>query len=294
VIPRALPHEQANATGFGIGVGRRYYRFMRHPPGQDLAATPKWTGLVDEFNRWSEAGRVATLWWRDDDAAVASDRLDRLASIAGDIPISLAVIPAAADPRLAAWLTGPSRSPGLAVLQHGWRHVNHAINRKKSEFPPERPCHAVASDLAAGRARLTGLFGARALAVLVPPWNRFDPCFLPFLAACGLGAISRSNPRQTPWPAPGIAEVNVHIDLVAWAADRGFIGEAAALGGIVGHLQARRLGEVDPREPTGILTHHLVQDEATEAFLRRLVAITKGHPATRWLDAAEIFAAAGD
>jgi hypothetical protein len=263
---------------------------MRHPPCQDLATTARWTDLVDEFNRWREAGLVATLWWRDDDAAAASSRLDRLVSIAGDIPISLAVIPAAADPGLAAWLTCPSRSPRLAVLQHGWCHVSHAINHKKSEFPPERSCHAVASDLAAGRARLTELFGARALAVLAPPWNRFDLCFLPLLAACGLHAISRVKPRRTPWPAPGIAEVNIHIDLVAWAEDRGFIGEAAALGGIVGHLQARRLGEVDPQEPTGILTHHLVQDEATEAFLRRLVAITKEHPATRWLDAAEVFA----
>jgi hypothetical protein len=55
-------------------------------------------------------------------------------------------------------------------------------------------------------------------------------------------------------------------------------------------LQARRLGQVDAQEPTGILTHHLVQNEATDAFLHRLVAITKEQPATRWLDAAEVFA----
>jgi hypothetical protein len=54
-------------------------------------------------------------------------------------------------------------------------------------------------------------------------------------------------------------------------------------------LQARRLGEGDNDEPTGILTHHLVQDEATDAFLRRLVTITEEHPAARWLDAAEVF-----
>jgi|SRR5271166_1436045 len=263
---------------------------MRHPPCQDLATTARWTDLVDEFNRWREAERVATLWWRDDDTVTASGRLDRLVSIAGDIPISLAVIPAAADPGLAMWLTCPSRSPRLAVLQHGWCHVSHAINRKKSEFPPERSCHAVASDLAAGRARLTALFGARALPVLVPPWNRVASCFLPLLPACGLGAISRVKPRCTPCPAPGLTEVNIHIDLVAWAEDRGFIGEETALGGIVRHLRARRFGEVDTHEPTGILTHHLVQDEATDEFLRRLVAITTEHPATRWLDAAKVFA----
>jgi hypothetical protein len=277
-------------TGFCIAVGRRYYPPMTHPSRQDLATTATWADLVAEFNRWRDAGRVATFWWRDDDAAAASSRLDRLVSIAGDIPISLAVIPAAADPGLAAWLICLSRSPRLAVLQHGWSHASHAINRKKSEFPPERPCRAVAFDLAAGRARLTALFGTRALPVLAPPWNRFASCFLPLLPACGLRAISRAKPRSTHWPAPGIAEVNVHIDLVAWKEDRGFIGEEAALGGILRHLQARRLGDVDAREPTGILTHHLVQDEATDVFLRLLVAITKEHPATSWLDATEVFA----
>ena len=266
---------------------------MRHLPRKDMARTAGWSDLVGEFDQWGEGGRVATLWWRDDDAVTANWRLDRLVSIAGDVPISLAVIPAATDPGLAALIAHLSRSlqaTRISVLQHGWCHTSRAVDGKKSEFPSERSCDAVRSDLTAGRARLTAFFGTCALPVLVPPWNRFASCFLPLLPACGLGAISRVKPRRTPWPASGIAEVNIHIDLVAWAERRGFIGEEAALGGLVGHLRARRLAEVDAREPTGILTHHLVQDEATDAFLRRLVAITKGHPATRWLDAAEVFA----
>src|SRR6516164_11814647 len=241
---------------------------MSYLPCEDSATTVGWPNLVDELDQWRDAGRVATLWWRDDDAATASNRLDRLVSIAGEVPISLAVIPAAADLGLAAWLTCPSRSPRLAVLQHGWCHVNRAVNPKKSEFPPERSRTAVASDLATGRARLTALFGTRALPVLAPPWNRFASCFLLLLPACGLGAISRAKPRRTPWPAPGIAEVNVHIDLVAWAEDRGFIGEEAALRKIVRQVQSLGLREVEPHETTSIFTLHLVQDEATNALLR--------------------------
>jgi hypothetical protein len=45
-------------------------------------------------------------------------------------------------------------------------------------------------------------------------------------------------------------------------------------------------------EPTGILTHHLVQDEATDAFLHRLGVVTGTHAAARWLDPTEIFAPA--
>jgi hypothetical protein len=43
-------------------------------------------------------------------------------------------------------------------------------------------------------------------------------------------------------------------------------------------------------EPTGILTHHLVQDEAADAFLDRLIAVSVPHPAVLWLDAGGIFA----
>ena len=265
---------------------------MSHLPREDLVTTTRWSDLIGEFDRWGEAGRVATLWWRDDDAAAASCRLDHLVSIAGDVPISLAVIPATAHPELAEWVahSARSRQAHLGILQHGWCHTNHAVDGKKNEFPPERSCRAVRSELIEGRDRLAALFGTHALPVLAPPWNRFAPCFLPLLAACGLRAISRLKPRHTPWPWPGIGETNVHVDLVAWATSRGFIGEQAALSGIIGHLQARRLGEVDAEEPTGILTHHLVQDDAADTFLRRLVATTKKHPATRWLDAAEVFA----
>jgi hypothetical protein len=234
------------------------------------------------------------LWWRDDDAAAPCDRLDRLLAIAGEAPLALAVIPMAARPALARWLDAAApRSGGglqIAILQHGWRHANHAIKSKKSEFPEERSDGSVATDLAAGRERLRELFGPRALAVLAPPWNRFAEAFLPLLAGCGIGAISRVNPRGAVWPALGVFAANVHVDLVAWRGDRGFIGEAAALGGLVGHLRARRRGEVDGDEPTGILTHHLVQDDATEDFLLRLVALTAAHPAAGWLDAGAVFA----
>jgi len=260
---------------------------------EDLAPAVRWSDLLDEFDRWREAGRVATLWWRDDDAAGPSDRLDRLLSISVDLPIALAVIPADADSRLAAWLAHPSRTrqtTRLFVLQHGWRHQSHAVDGRKSEFPQERSRQAVACDLAAGRMRLVTLFEARALPVLAPPWNRFDCRFLSLLVDCGLGGISSAGPRPLVCPAPGVVAANVHVDLVAWTGDRGFIGEEAALRGLIGHLHARRSGEVDAEEPTGILTHHLVQDKATDTFLRKLAASTGVHRAARWLDATEVFA----
>jgi hypothetical protein len=255
----------------------------------------KWPDLVAEFDRWQEAGEVATLWWRDDDAVAPTARLGRLLSIASGVPVSLAVIPAVAEPELAEWLARFPRSgpdAHIAVLQHGWRHLNHSGFGKKSEFPAERANLEVAWDLAAGRMRLTELFGTRALPVLVPPWNRLGDSFLGLLDSCGFAGISRARPRSATRPAPGVVEVNIHVDLVDWTGGRGFSGEAAALRGLVGHLQARRCGAVSADEPTGILTHHLVQDEATDAFLDRLIAVSVSHPSVRWLAACEIFAPA--
>jgi hypothetical protein len=257
------------------------------------ATAAGWPDLAEELELWGDAGRVATLWWRDDDATAASAELDRLLALAAGIPVALAVVPGFAEHGLAARLELPDAS-AVAVLQHGWRHADHATLGRKSEFPPERPWVRAAADLAAGRARLREMFGGRTLAVLAPPWNRFDRRFLPLLAGCGIAAISEAGPRRSAWPRADVFAANVHVDLVAWAQGRRFVGEAAALALLVGHLRARRLGFVDNAEPTGIMTHHLLRDAAAEDFLCRLLALTAAHPAARWLDAGEVFAPAPD
>jgi len=257
---------------------------MSFMPRLDATTTAEWADLVAELDRWGEAGRVASLWWRDDDAAAGTPELDALLRLAGGVPLGLAVIPADARPELAAALALPQ----VAVLQHGWRHANHAANGKKSEFPPGRPAADVAADLAEGHARLIELFGPRALPVLVPPWNRFAGEFLPLLGAAGIAGLSSMASREAPALPRGIAQIDVHVDLVAWKQDRGFIGAPAALGGLVSHLGTRRLGTADAAVATGILTHHLVMDRETAGFLDRLIALVDGHGAARWSAVAEL------
>ncbi len=96
----------------------------------DAATTAEWPDLIDEFDRWAAAGRVATLWWRDDDATAATRELDAFLGVARDVPVALAVIPALARPDLVAELRG---EPRIRVLQHGWEHRNRADPAKKSE-----------------------------------------------------------------------------------------------------------------------------------------------------------------
>ena len=210
----------------------------------------KWPDLMAEFDRWEEAGKVATLWWRDDDAVAPTARLGRLLSIASGAPVSLAVIPA--DARTGACSVArplPAISAeGICCGSPAWLAAFEPLGRgKKSEFPAERPRPEMASELAAGRARLSDLFGTRAQPVLVPPWNRFDNSLLSLLACCGLTGISRARPRSASPRAPGVTEANIHVDLVAWKGNRGFVGEDAALGGLVQHLRARASAPCAPR-----------------------------------------------
>lgn len=219
------------------------------------------------------------LWWRDDDAIEPTPRLERLIALAAEMPLALAVIPALARPELAEALAD---LPRVAVLQHGWQHANRGKHGKKSEYPEGRAAAAVAAEIGAGRARLNVLFGRRALPIFVPPWNRLASEFLPLLPAAGIAALSAIPPRQSTAMPRGLARIDVHLDLVAWAGARGFIGETAALGALIRCLQARRCGAEAADRPVGILTHHLVMDGATVAFLERLIALTGAHRAARW------------
>lgn len=256
---------------------------MSHPPRVDAASATGWSDLVGELDRWADAGRIAALWWRDDDAVAATPALDPLLRLAAAVPLALAVIPALARSDLAARL---SDAPRVAVLQHGWQHANRAEHGKKSEYPKGRSVAVVRAEVGAGRARLTALFGRRALPVFVPPWNRLAEEFLSLLPENGMKGLSTmARPSAPPLPAAMVA-LDVHVDLVAWRGDRGFIGAAAALAGVICRLRRQRADAA--AGPIGILTHHRIMDAATARFLDRLIARTSVHPAIRWVAAGEL------
>ena len=247
-----------------------------------------WEDLDRELAAWQAAGGRATLWWRDDDAAAPAPTLDRLIELAAGLPLSLAVIPGRAASPLARRLAAPCRS--LTILQHGWLHADHAPQGvKKTEFGATRPLAAMRAELAAGRRVLVALFGRLALPVLTPPWNRLAEGLMPMLPELGLTGLSTYGPRRHRAAAPGLVQVNTHIDLIDWRRRR-FVGVRAALDALVRHLAARRTGRLDAAEPTGLLTHHQLLDAPGEEFLGRFVDFTRDHPGARWIDAAEAFA----
>src|SRR5439155_2139024 len=133
-----------------------YDRSMSYLRPGDATTIAEWPDLIEELDRWEAEDRVATLWWRDDDATTATPELDALVRLARDVPLALAVIPALARRELASALDAAA---DIRVLQHGWEHRNHAVTGKKSEYPAGRPADDVAAEIAAGRTRLAEMFG---------------------------------------------------------------------------------------------------------------------------------------
>ncbi|EWY40630.1 polysaccharide deacetylase [Skermanella stibiiresistens SB22] len=245
-----------------------------------------WDTLAAELDLWAEAGAKATLWWRDDDAVAPTPALTRLRAIATahGVPVALAVIPTGATPELAEHLRG---WPGVSVLQHGLSHANHETPpAKKAELGAARPPDAVLEDLRQGWRRLAGF---DPLPVLVPPWNRIAADVIPRLPGLGYAGISTFTPRRQPCPAPGLIQVNTHVDVIDWRGGGGFAGTGAVIAATVRHLAALRFGTTDRDEPTGLLTHHLVHDDACHHFLDRFLSATANHPAVLWLAAPTVF-----
>jgi hypothetical protein len=251
--------------------------------------TEYWRALADELDAWGEAGRVATFWWRDDDATapgVALDRLCRLSTEHG-VPLGLAVIPQPMSPALPGAVLPHEH---VTVLQHGFAHVNHAkgLGRGAWELGLERPEGIVLDELDRGRARLEGAFDGRFVPVVAPPWNKIAEALFPGLRRLGFAGVTTWGLRAAAEPLPGFRQANIHWDLIDWKGGKCFRGyESAAR--LVRLLGRRRRGEVDPDEPTGLLSHHLDMDEAGWDFLERFLDATRAHPAARWCAPGELF-----
>ncbi|MDS9470083.1 polysaccharide deacetylase family protein [Paracoccus sp. MBLB3053] len=228
------------------------------------------------------AGVPVQFWWRDDDAVSPEPALDRLLAMANafDAALTLAVIPApwnsrASGPELADRLAD---EPLVRVAVHGWSHRNHAPEgRKRQEFSPDRANEEMRDELRRGLTKLQELHGARALPLLVPPWNRIAPALLKHLAEDGFRAISTFGPETE---VRGLRVVNTHLDVIDWRGGRVACDPEAMWREI-------RFRAESGRAFSGLLTHHLVHGEDTWSFIAELIGATKANGAV-WLPFDEI------
>lgn len=246
-----------------------------------------WDDLRAELDCWAQSETYATMWWRDDDAVSLTPQLEEILSCERSyrVPLALAVIPGKVENDLVDRLV---ETIDTRVLQHGWRHESHVpADRKKQELDDVRPAESVLADMKTGFDILTARFASRFLPVMVPPWNRIAPQVMAGLPDIGLRAVSTFGPRRAPYAVPGLLQVNTHIDVIDWRGTRGFVGDGPCLDAMIAHLNGRRTGAVDEDETTGLLTHHLVHDAPTTAFLHDLFSFE--HSALRWQAIAGVF-----
>ena len=228
-----------------------------------------WQPLDAALSRWRAAGRTPAFWLRDDDAVAPTPALQRLLDLAHAhaVPLALAVIPVGATQALADLLRADRAT---TVLVHGWSHRNHApAGEKKCELGLHRPQEAVLGELQASLRRIDALFSDQALPVLVPPWNRIDAGLVGHLAPLGYRAMSVFGPSRH----GGFPMLNTTVDIMDWRGSRGCRPVADIVTEIVQQLDAG-LAEAQTR-PIGLLTHHLVHDEAAWRFLGDLFAVTR-------------------
>ena len=233
-----------------------------------------WEDLAAEIRRRADAGRPVEFWWRDDDASVSNREVERLLQLSRShrIPLALAVIPQEADAGLFRLL-----HEHVAVLQHGTDHRNRAApGEKKTEYPAAEPVDAALARIASGLRQLQPM--EQFLPVIAPPWNRMRKDLLDKLPGIGIRGISTYGPQTRREAAPGLRQVNTHIDIVAWRRGKRFFGEDDALALALEHLRSTD-------GPIGWLTHHAVHDAAAWDFLERLFTLQ----GVRWLSAREAF-----
>lgn len=248
-----------------------------------MSRDTKWLPLMTELARWEDAGRTAEFWLRDDDAVEPTEPLDRLLGLTEKfgVPATLAVIPAFTGKALAIRLAGASQ---ITVAVHGWSHENHAPDgEKKQELGRHRERGVVLDELGRGLSRITNLHGQRMIPLLVPPWNRIHPALLPDLMPLGFMALSAYGPPKS----DAIRTINSNVDLMDWHGTRGCRDH----GLIARDIAAQLARAFEGGDAVGILTHHLVHDEAAWVFLEALFELTAGHAACEWRSIRELISA---
>lgn len=221
-----------------------------------------WAPVAAALAHAAAAERTVQVWLRDDDAVTTTPALDRLTELCRRhaMPVLLAVIPSGADRQLAAHVAA---EPLITPTQHGFAHVNHAgAGARACEVGGDRPVAAVLGDLARGRDAMLTLFGPAAADVLVPPWNRIAPAVLPHLPGLGFGGLSTFAEAHR--DTADLDVLNSTLDIIDWRGGR----RCQRLDKLT-----HRLGDlIGAGRPIGILTHHLVHDEAAWAFLDAALA----------------------
>jgi hypothetical protein len=241
---------------------------------------------------------------RDDDACEVTPQLDRLAAIARrrDLKIGLAVIPSKLTDALVSYLDADGTC--FLPMCHGWSHTNYGSAEKPGEFGPDRPLAATRADCERALERFVTRFRQHP-AIFVPPFGCITKDMEAILGDVGFAGLSNGPslnlarlarlhvkfealPPNPIWPLRARA-LDVHVDPINWRRKTAHAPEHIAAQ-LLGELRLRRKGYIPSSNPIGLLTHHLVHDEAIWSVCDELLDVLQSEPAAAFADLSELFA----
>jgi hypothetical protein len=201
------------------------------------------------------------VFFRNDDAGWAQDALDRLLDIfvSHDLPIDLAVIPAALDDstaqRLNTWRTDHC---GVGLHQHGFAHLNHEpADARKCEFGPSRSRNRQIADVVSGRMRLQSMLN-NCDPIFTPPWNRCSRPTADALVELGFALVSDDGAlAKAGCEAPSLP---ISFD---WERHR---RSGSLIPELVRHIS-------NAHTPIGIMLHHETMDADARHILSEFLAM---------------------
>ena len=208
---------------------------------------------------------------RLDDVRDLSPRLEAIWQVLERhaVPVHLGAIPI--DVTEAAALALRARAERsrsrVSVQQHGYRHVNHGLDKRRYEFADERDAGEQRSDLLAGRAILEQRFGAMFDTVFVPPWDRCGQKGLDVLAEAGFAGISVIETSSTPVDVR-VPRVPMTTDPVQWKP----VAVHRPWAGTLQEIAAR----LERDGYAGLELHHEIMDAEAAAGLDLLLVGLKG------------------
>ena len=214
-------------------------------------------------------------FFRDDDAGWEDVRLFELIQLFGEhnVPLDLAVIPKAIGANTAARLRllVEILPREIALHQHGYAHLNHEPNGRKSEFGDSRAPALQLADITSGRQLLADLFGPMVDPIFTPPWNRCTATTAACLREAGFSCLSR-DVTATDINTAGLREVPIAVD---WFKQRA--GVRLTPDEIGGSLDAAaRVGGT-----VGVMLHHAVMDQNERELLAELLRLVSSHAQAR-------------
>ena len=257
----------------------------RVPPKQKA----DWRNLCDDLARFADTGRTLTFWWRDDDAVEPTPALERLIALARRFafPVAIAMVPTKATRALGERLAA---EPLVSTLVHGLAHENHAPqDEKKSEFGLHRPIDRLVADAALALETARARLGYGPQPIFVPPWNRIAADLIPRLGALGYKGLSTFGTIARREPAPGLTQINVHIDPIDWRGGRKLRCESDIIATVLKAVAECGRNVMDEAQPIGLLTHHLVHTEDAWTFCTRLLENLVGRPGVAVAAAPKLF-----